>query len=149
LRLVVDANVLVALAVPTAASARATELVDEWLTSEVALFAPSLWSYEAVSAIRKFVASGGLSQEGAFTAVAHLLSIEIQDVPATEDLHRKALIWAARFNDFVAYDPAYLALAEHLEAPFWTADSKLARKARALGIDWVHDLVGDIGESPL
>jgi predicted nucleic acid-binding protein len=142
LRLVVDANVLVSLAVPTPASTRAAERLDDWLSSEAELFAPSLWSYEAVSAIRKFASSGTLSREEAFMAVGRLLSLGIQDVPPTEELHRKALAWAERLQLFVAYDPAYIALAEQLDVPFWTADGKLARKAKALGIDWIHDLSG-------
>jgi predicted nucleic acid-binding protein len=140
LKLVIDANILVSLAIPTPVSARAAEMLDGWLSSEVELFSPSLWSYEAVSAIRKLVSSGGLSQEEAFAAVSHILSLGIQDIPATEELHRKALTWAERLKSFVAYDPAYLALAEQLDAPFWTADGKLARKAKALGVDWIYDV---------
>jgi predicted nucleic acid-binding protein len=138
LKVVVDANVLVALVVPMTVSAVAEKKLAEWLEAD--LFAPSLWSYEAISAVRKFVYAGTLSQEEAFSAVTQLLSFGIQDVPATEDLHRRALIWAARLGDFVAYDPAYLALAEHLDAPIWTTDGKLARKVKALGIEWIHDL---------
>jgi len=40
------------------------------------------------------VASGKLSQEEAFQAVTHLLSVGIQDVPASEELHHMALAWA-------------------------------------------------------
>jgi predicted nucleic acid-binding protein len=65
---------------------------------------------------------------------------DVQEVRATEELHRRALDWAERLKVPVAYDPAYLAVAEHLGAAFWTADNKLYKKMRALNIDWIHDI---------
>lgn len=138
--IVVDANVLAALVVPTEYSSQASEKMDGWLADDADLVSPALWSYEAVSAIRKYVASGTLTEQEAQDAVSDLLDLGIRDIRATGELHRKALTWAERLKDFVAYDAAYLALAETLDVPFWTADSKLARKMKALGVDWVHDI---------
>ena len=39
-------------------------------------------------------------------------------------------MWELR-NNFNAYDAAYVALAEHLDAEFLTADDRLARSVRA------------------
>lgn len=142
MRIVVDANILVALAVPTDYSAQASEKFATWLQADVSLFAPALWSYEAVSAIRKFVAAGLLGSSESLAAVTQILQFDVQDVSATEELHRKALDWAERLKVPVAYDPAYLAVAEHLDAAFWTADNKLYKKVRALGVDWIHDISG-------
>jgi predicted nucleic acid-binding protein len=138
--IVIDANVLVALVIPTEYSSKASEKMDGWLATDAALVSPALWSYEAVSAIRKSVASGVLTGQEAKDAVSDLLALGIRDVRATGELHHKALAWAERLKDFVAYDAAYLALAETLSVPFWTADSKLVRKAKALGIDWIYDV---------
>lgn len=139
-RLILDANVLVALAVPMAASDKAAERIAAWLASGREFFAPALWSYEAVSSIRKYVSAGVLDNQEAFTAIDHLLTLGVRDVAPTVGLHRRALLWAERLSDFVAYDPAYLAVAEELEAPFWTTDGKLVKKSRAMGIDWIFDL---------
>lgn len=38
---------------------------------------------------------------------------------------------------------AYLATAEHLGADFWTADRRLARHAKQLGIGWVRAVQGE------
>ena len=138
--IVVDSNVLVALVIPIDYSEQATNMMSGWLGIDADLVSPALWSYEAVSAIRKFVASGTLTGEEARYAVSNLMDLGIRDVPATGELHHKALVWAERLNDFVAYDPAYLALAETLKVEFWSADSKLVRKVKALGINWVHDI---------
>jgi predicted nucleic acid-binding protein len=138
--IVVDSNVLVALVIPIDYSEQASGRVDGWLAADADLVSSALWSYEAVSAIRKFVSAGQLTGEEARNAVSDLMDLGIRDVPATAELHHKALVWAERLQDFVAYDPAYLALAEALEVDFWSADSKLIRKVKALGIDWAHDI---------
>jgi predicted nucleic acid-binding protein len=114
-KIVVDSNVLVALVIPIDYSAKAAEKLATWLESEVSLFAPALWGYEAVSAIRKFVAAGKLETSEAFAAVQKILEFDVHTVSATNELHRAALGWAERLNDLVAYDPAYLAVAEHLD----------------------------------
>jgi len=138
--IVVDSNVLVALVIPIDYSEQASGKMDGWLAADTDLVSPAFWSYEAVSAIRKYVASGKLTGDEARYAVSNLMDLGIRDVSATGELHHKALAWAERLQDFVAYDPAYLALAEILDVDFWSADSKLIRKVKALGVDWVHDI---------
>ena len=63
-------------------------------------------------------------------------------MPATLELHRNSLEWANLIGQTVAYDSAYLALAEKLELEFWTADRTLAEGARASGAPWVKWLEG-------
>ncbi|MFL6202426.1 MAG: type II toxin-antitoxin system VapC family toxin [Thermoanaerobaculia bacterium] len=144
MRIVLDANLLVSLAVPMDYSERAATEMSRWLERGVDLFAPVLWSYEAVSSLRKFVAAGQLRRDEADAALDRLLAFEVQDVAPSVELHSKALTWAERLQDFVAYDSAYLALAEQLDAPFWTADRKLAKKVRSLGFNRVHDVIGPL-----
>jgi predicted nucleic acid-binding protein len=139
-RLILDANILVALAIPTAASAKAAKWMDDWLASKQEFFAPALWSYEAVSSIRKYVSAGLIDSQEAYTAVDRLLTLGVQDVAPSVTLQRRALQWAERLSGFVAYDAAYLAVAEELQAPFWTTDGKLVKKARGLGVDWIFNL---------
>lgn len=139
-RLILDANILVALAIPTAASAEAAKWMDAWLASKREFFAPALWSYEAVSSIRKYVSAGVIDRQEAYSAVDRLLTLGVQDVAPSVTLQRRALQWAERLSGFVAYDAAYLAVAEELEAPFWTTDGKLVKKARGLGVDWIFGL---------
>jgi predicted nucleic acid-binding protein len=90
------------------------------------------------------VAAGKLRQDEAVAAISRLLAFDVQAVVPTMELHRKSLIWAERLSDFVAYDSAYLALAEQLDAPFWTADRKLAKRVRALGFNRIHDVIGPL-----
>jgi predicted nucleic acid-binding protein len=140
--IVIDANVLVALVIPLEYSGQASEKVDLWLTTGADLVAPLLWTYEAVSAIRKYVASGSLTHAEASAAIQALCALGIRGIEPTEELHFGALRWAERLGDFVAYDPAYLAVAEQLGADFWTADGKLLTKFRDRGLpmSWIHHI---------
>lgn len=66
--------------------------------------------------------------------------MRIREVPPTPVLHQQVLVWAMRLNQTVAYDAAFLALAESEGAEFWTADRRLVDAARNLGLGWVHSL---------
>jgi predicted nucleic acid-binding protein len=139
-RVVVDANVLVALAVPTDYSSPASEKVRAWMAADVAMFAPTLWSYEAASALRKSVASGRLSHDAALQAISNLLQLGIREVNPALELLNGSLGWADRLQALVVYDSAYLAVAELLGADLWTADRKLANRARFLELNWVRHI---------
>ncbi|MBI5304230.1 MAG: hypothetical protein HY868_19010 [Chloroflexi bacterium] len=68
------------------------------------------------------------------------MALGIQQIPPTLELHRQALEWANRIHQVVAYDAAYLALAESLDAEFWTTAARLAESARKAGAKWAHGL---------
>ena len=140
MRVVVDANLLVAQVLPLDYSAPARARLEGWVRTGVDLFAPSLWSYEFISALRKYVAQGQLTSGEAQEICTRLPLLAIQDVPPSPDLHQRALLWAERLGQFVAYDGAYLAAAEHLAAEFWTADRKLIEGLRGLKVDWAHHI---------
>jgi predicted nucleic acid-binding protein len=114
--------------------------IEQWQQENVELIVPTLWSYEIVSSLRKGVAIGRVSPEQAIAALESILAMGIEEVPPTPTLHRLALQWSGRLNQTVAYDAAYLALAESQEADFWTADRRLADAARNWGTSWVHHI---------
>lgn len=143
MRVVVDANLLIADALPVDYSKEAHRQLAGWLEEGTQLFAPSLWLYEATSAIRKAQAAGQLGGISPHDALDALLAFPITTVAPDADLLAGALAWAARLGDFVAYDATYLALADSLDAPFWTADRPLYRRARAAGAELVMLLGSD------
>ena len=104
------------------------------------LVMPALWHYECVSALRKAVVLKMISSEEVSEALQNIFSLSIKDFQPTYYLNQKAMEWASRLNQTVAYDAAYLALAEHLKSEFWTADHKLFKVAVKEGIDWVRHL---------
>jgi predicted nucleic acid-binding protein len=139
-RFVVDAGIGLALLVPLPHSVQVRSLVEGWRTRDAELFAPALWDYEVVSTVRKYVAAGVLSADDASTAMSDLAELGIERVAPSAPLSRGALRWAAELRQPVAYDAAYLALAESLDATLYTADLRLADRARQLGLIWVRSV---------
>lgn len=137
--LVVDSNVLMAQAVHLPYSVSARRRFQHWLVSGASLAAPMLWQYEAASALRRLISLKELTSEQANRALDRLYSLGVESVAPSLELQRSALDWSEKLGRSKAYDSAYLAVAEKLAAPFWTADQHLVRNARALGLDWVHD----------
>jgi predicted nucleic acid-binding protein len=140
-KVVLDSNLGVALVIPLPYSEAAIYQMQQWLISDVELIVPTLWSYEVVSTLRKASVAMKLSAEQMTIALQSIFALQIQEVPPTPLLHQRSLEWSILLNQTVAYDAAFLALAESLGAEFWTADRRLVNTVRALGIGWVHHLV--------
>ncbi|RBY77120.1 VapC toxin family PIN domain ribonuclease [Geodermatophilus sp. TF02-6] len=88
------------------------------------LHAPALLDYEVVSALRRLVRRGALSADGATGVLADYSDLAVERWAAHDALRRRA--WVLREN-VSAYDAAYVALAEALECPLVTRDTRLAR----------------------
>jgi predicted nucleic acid-binding protein len=139
---VVDANIIAALVLPLPYSSTVDKKVKDWKKSNVEMIAPSLIDYELVSILRKAVALGAISERDALAGLRILADFTIQKVAPAVSLHERALAWAEKLDQVVAYDGSYLAVAELHHAEFWTADKQLAKKAKAAGATWVH-WIGD------
>jgi predicted nucleic acid-binding protein len=135
-RAVLDASVGVAAVLSLPYSAQVIALLRRLRGAEIVV--PVLWEYEVVSALRKAVAAGSYAHDAAQTALDRLLALPDARVAPDAALHRAALRWADLIGQVVAYDAQYLALAERMEAEFWTADRRLGARAREAGADWVH-----------
>ena len=89
------------------------------------LHVPHIVDLEVTQAIRRHVSLGLITPDSGRSAVAIL-----EAFPAERHAHGFLLprIWALRHN-FSAYDAAYVALAEWLDAPLLTRDRRLAAAA--------------------
>lgn len=132
-----DAGVGLGLVVPLAYSSACTARFHDWLANDTRCVVPTLWQYEVVSSLRKLQVMGQLSAKQQSDALDLLLQLGVEVVPPSPSLHRSALSWAMRLKQTVAYDGAYVALAEELGAPLWTADGRLANAAQQAGLTWV------------
>jgi predicted nucleic acid-binding protein len=118
--IVVDASVLLEVLLRTSRSDRLTERL---LAHDEALHAPHLIDLEVAQVLRRANAAGDISQDRAREALDDLAAFRL-----TRHAHLLFLdrIWKLRHN-LTAYDAAYLALAETLDAPLLTCDRALAR----------------------
>jgi predicted nucleic acid-binding protein len=98
-----------------------TRLLDEQET----LHAPHLLDVEIAQVLRRYVARGAMSAARGKQALEDYLDLRITRHPTEPLLMR---IWELRAN-VTAYDAAYVALAEALDAPLVTADARLARSS--------------------
>ncbi|MDQ4062818.1 MAG: type II toxin-antitoxin system VapC family toxin [Actinomycetota bacterium] len=87
------------------------------------LHVPHLFEIEVLSALRRHSLSGVLPATRARLALDRLREIRLIRYPHTPLLGR---IWELRDN-LTAYDAAYVALAEALDAPLVTLDERLAQ----------------------
>ena len=86
------------------------------------LCAPHLLDVEVAHVLRRYERSGDLTSARAKAAL-----VDLAELPIVRYAHAPLLLrmWQLRSN-LTAYDAAYVALAEALECPLWTFDSKLA-----------------------
>ena len=86
------------------------------------LHAPHLIDVEVAQVLRRYAVTGQLDEERCREALA-----DMADLPLTRYPHDFLLprIWELRDN-LTAYDAAYVALAEALDAPLLTRDRRLA-----------------------
>jgi len=141
MNVVLDANLIVSLVLPLPYSDSATAQVLNWKQNLVRLSAPALWSYEVSTVLRKAVVAGYLPADQRNFALEQIWNLNIQDIPATLELQEQALVWAERLGQSKTYDSSYLAVAEVLQAEFWTADRRLARAAQNAGASWVFSIL--------
>jgi predicted nucleic acid-binding protein len=120
--IVVDASALLEALLRTSAS----KAVEERLFApHQTLHAPHLVDVEVAQVIRRYAAHGEIDSDRGRFALADLADFPLRRYPHEFLLSR---IWQLR-NNLTAYDAAYVALAEALDAPLLTRDRRLAAAA--------------------
>lgn len=128
---VIDAGALVAFMTNEPAAPTIFELIQDWGSQGTEMNAPALARYEIADALAKQATAGYLSDEAIdevwdildeLPVVYHPLRDGASVAHAALTLQRRS-----------AYDAAYIALAEDLEAELWTLDGPLARSASTRG----------------
>ncbi|MGA2593448.1 MAG: type II toxin-antitoxin system VapC family toxin [Bryobacteraceae bacterium] len=117
--IVVDASALIEVLLATGAGARVSARL---FRGEETLHAPHLLDLEIVHVLRRSCLIGQLRPHRAAEALADLSDLRLVRHPHEPYVPR---IWALRHN-LTAYDAAYVALAEALESPLVTRDTRMA-----------------------
>ena len=117
--IVLDASAVVDLLLRVGRAAR----VEDRIRADPSLHAPGLLDLEVAQAVRRAVAAGEISEARGGRAVVALAALSVRRYPHAPLLAR---IWRLR-SQLTAYDAAYVALAEVLDAPLVTRDARLGR----------------------
>ena len=101
----------------------ADALMDRLFAGGDSLHAPQLLDVEVAQVIRRYALGGDITAARGSEAMR-----DLADLPVTRHDHLPLLdrVWQLR-NNVTAYDAAYIALAEGLDAVLVTRDSALAR----------------------
>jgi predicted nucleic acid-binding protein len=105
-------------------SRTALALWEQWMENDWRPVAPLLFLHEVTSMLYRKTVQGVMGSKDARLALQEALSLDIHylDPPG---LSERAFELAAKFNQPNAYDAHYMALAEYLDCPLWTADERL------------------------
>jgi predicted nucleic acid-binding protein len=133
--LVLDASVLVELVVAGEHRAGADALLDRYeQAGGLTLVSAAHGLIEAAAAVRRLTQRGALGADEGFQAVGWLGELNLVLDPPAPRLRR---VWALR-DRMSAYDAAYAAAAEALEAPLISTDGRLLDACQAAGIEAIH-----------
>ena len=122
---VVDACVVLALVLRESRADDVSRALGEWASEGTGLHAPALAHYEIASGLTRSRARGVLGEEDVAEAWAIVegLGLVLHE-PADGE---RVVEIACELERHSAYDAAYLALAERLDAGLWTLDGPLFR----------------------
>ncbi|WP_423928213.1 type II toxin-antitoxin system VapC family toxin [Candidatus Palauibacter sp.] len=123
MRVVLDASVVIELVLGTEPG---VQIRDRVADPRISLHSPELVDLEVLNVLRRYERTGTVSPDRVAEAFRNLLDLDLVRHGHGVLLER---VWARRRN-LTAYDAAYVALAEILDAPLLTTDGRLARVPR-------------------
>ncbi len=124
---VIDSNLLVVLVNQDPRSEITRRQFDEWIHQGIQIHAPTLALYEVANSLTRLIVAGILPPEELATAWACLNNLPITYHDLSQGTRTVEIALALRRQS--AYDAAYIALAENLDAQLWTLDGPLYRNA--------------------
>jgi predicted nucleic acid-binding protein len=108
-------------------TSRAAAIASRLFAGGQTIHAPHLVDVEVLQVLRRYVSASTVANARAREMMQDYLDMDLKRYPHDVLLER---MWELRHN-FTAYDAAYIALAEALEAPLITCDRALTSGHRA------------------
>lgn len=128
--IVIDASLVVGLVARDHRSDLISTTILRWLEAGENLHAPSLMPFEVASGLTRLVHAGAVPSNQVEDRWTKAIGLPIRLHPLASGI--RAVEIALQLVRKSAYDAAYLALAEQLDAELWTLDRRLVNAASAL-----------------
>lgn len=127
---VLDASVSIAGVLPDESSQRAAVALSRLTATATVAVVPSLWIYEAASALRSAESRGRITEADSVLALRSLSALPLTS--AEPDI--RPVAETARAFGLSVYDASYLALSMSRGLPLATLDTRLAAAAVSAGV---------------
>ena len=132
----VDASLITRLVIPPDDSNRIGGLWRRWKSEERQIIAPALLLYEISNALHQYTRHGLLSDDEVKEVLESIVLLDIE-IFENITIHLGAIEIARQMGLKATYDAHYLALAQQMNAEFWTTDARLVN-AVGKTLSWVH-----------
>lgn len=137
---IIDASVFIKAHIINPDQERCLYLLNQLKKSKIVV--PSLWFNEVTSVLAKLVQFGQISKQEGKDTLQLALTLDADVIEPDRSQCQLALEWAFRLNRASAYDCFYLAIADSLNIPFWTADKRLNNSLKDMNLIWLNSVWG-------
>ncbi len=127
MNVVIDSNLLVVLVNRDPRSEITRRQFDEWMDRGIQIHAPILALYEVANSLTRLIVAGIFPEEELAAAWTFLDDLPIAYHELSQKTRTVEIALSLRRQS--AYDAAYIALAEDLDAELWTLNGPLYRNA--------------------
>lgn len=135
---VVDASLALKWVLIEQDSVAALALLGQWTNEGKRTIAPALFTYEVTNIIYRQAVIGKLTYDEAARGLAKLFSLGVSlRLAQYKEISKQAMMFARDFHLPATYDAHYLALAQHENCEYWTADTRLWNAVQAK-LNWVR-----------
>ena len=124
--IILDSSVIAKWFFPEESGQLALKIKDDFTANVTSISAPLLLYWEINNLLKTATKRSRITAKSAVSVYEAFLKLNFI-VYSSEELMTKTLKIAIRF-DISSYDASYVALAEYLQKPFFTADQKLLSK---------------------
>lgn len=130
LNIIIDASVLAKWFLPHEGESEfALKIKEDFTDNRVSIALPSLVFYEISNLLKSAVVRSRLDEKKALKIYQDFLELDFE-IYITNELLQNSLQIAMKY-DISSYDASYIALAEYLQIPFFTADKRLLGKIKS------------------
>lgn len=128
-KIIIDSSVAAKWYLPDEENVDAIKIKSDFTKKLISINVPLLFFYEVSNILKTTSKQLRINENRCIKVYQNLLDLDFTTY-SSKELYKDALVKALNL-DITSYDASYVALAEYLKVPFYTADEKLVKKAKS------------------